>query len=90
MEELPREARDSEPALPGTHRTDQHAELIGGPLDGLVLDLSGDAAELREGAFRFTEPSPEGALFAPGASAVYRPRCGDPRRWDWERSAPGA
>ncbi|MFG3258716.1 hypothetical protein [Streptomyces sp. NPDC048172] len=73
MEELPRQAHD-------------HVELIGGPLDGLRLDVSGVSgevgAELREGAFLVSGIG-EGPGAGTGAGALYRPRRVDPCRWDW-------
>ncbi|MFJ8437227.1 hypothetical protein ACIQ9P_38640 [Kitasatospora sp. NPDC094019] len=57
-----------------------HRELCGGPLDGLLLDVTGwDAEALADGAALSTEIG----RFGPGGRAPYEPRLTDMRRWDW-------
>jgi hypothetical protein len=57
-----------------------YRELVGGPLDGLLLDVTGwtetqraTGAELRTDIGRF----------GPGGRSEYAPRAGDPAHWDW-------
>lgn len=62
-----------------------YRELVGGPLDGLLLDVTGwHEEQLREGAALATEIG----AFGPGGRAVYQPRPVDPRRWDWAGDTP--
>lgn len=65
---------------PGPRPGHVYRELVGGPLDGLLLDVTGwtgpqhlAGAELRTDIGRF------GA----GGRARYAPQEGDPVRWDW-------
>ncbi|MEJ8639346.1 MULTISPECIES: hypothetical protein [unclassified Streptomyces] len=65
---------------PGPQPGHVYRELVGGPLDGLLLDVTDwPAAQLAEGAALPTELG----SFGPGGRAAYGPRAGDPRRWDW-------
>lgn len=58
-----------------------YRELVAGPLDGLLLDVTGWSREdLADGASLATEIGSYGA----GGHAHYGPRAGDPRHWDWE------
>ncbi|MFF0409661.1 hypothetical protein ACFYUY_04405 [Kitasatospora sp. NPDC004745] len=58
-----------------------YRELVAGPLDGLLLDVTGWSDEqLAEGTALRTEIGSHG----PGGHAHYGPRAADPRRWDWE------
>ncbi|MFJ5547615.1 hypothetical protein [Streptomyces sp. NPDC093225] len=53
-------------------------ELVGGPLDGLVLDVAGwPAAERAAGTLLMTE------VDDPGGRAAYEARPGDAHRFDW-------
>lgn len=62
----------------------EYAELVGGPLDGLLLDITGRTrAERAEGAALETELGKFG-----GGRALYAPRPGDPNRWDWSGDTP--
>ncbi|MGK4909673.1 hypothetical protein [Streptomyces albus] len=62
-----------------------YRELVGGPLDGLLLDVTGqNEAELAGGAALITEIG----QFGPGGRALYGPRPTDPRIWDWEGDCP--
>ncbi|MGW1553002.1 hypothetical protein [Streptomyces sp. NPDC002346] len=60
--------------LPGR----DYAELVGGPLDGLLLDITGwTADEIQTGAALMTELGQIG----PGGRALYDPRPGARNRW---------
>ena len=57
-----------------------YAELVGGPLDGLLLDVTDRPGhELREGV----ELPTEIGRYGPGGRALYAPRAEDARRFDW-------
>ncbi|MGW4817210.1 hypothetical protein ACWEPB_36970 [Kitasatospora cineracea] len=63
----------------------EYRELVGGPLDGLLLDVTGwDADMLECGAALITNLG----HYGPGGRAHYEPRPGDPARWDWEGDTP--
>ncbi|MFH8609845.1 hypothetical protein ACH4D5_20425 [Streptomyces sp. NPDC018029] len=65
---------------PGPRPGQCYAELVGGPLDGLLLDITGwTQEEIDAGAALRTELGQFGA----GGRATYRPRPGAPRRFDW-------
>ncbi|MFJ9948221.1 hypothetical protein [Kitasatospora sp. NPDC091207] len=65
---------------PGPRPGRSYRELVGGPLDGLLLDVTGwGEAEVAGGAALPTEIGRYGA----GGRAHYEPRAEDPRRWDW-------
>ncbi|MBO8186345.1 hypothetical protein JW592_12820 [Streptomyces sp. DW4-2] len=67
-------------AHPGRYR-----ELVGGPLDGLLLDVTACSdEELADGAALITEIG----RFGPGGRTLYGPRSSDPRLWDWEGDCP--
>ncbi|MBT2441820.1 hypothetical protein J7E93_17225 [Streptomyces sp. ISL-36] len=71
------------------HSSPQHdrvyAELIGGLLDGLLLDITGWTAEETEtGVALMTELGQFGA----GGRALYDPRPGERNRWDWQGDGP--
>ncbi|RSO40619.1 hypothetical protein DMH15_14640 [Streptomyces sp. WAC 06725] len=62
-----------------------YAELVGGPLDGLLLDITGwMPQEIATGAALVTEIGRFGA----GGRALYEPRPGDADRWDRDGSVP--
>ncbi|GAA1953050.1 hypothetical protein [Kitasatospora viridis] len=66
---------------PGPRPGHAYRQLVAGPLDGLLLDVTGwTEAELAAGAALPTEIGAHG----PGGRARYGPRPGDPRRWDWQ------
>ncbi|MEV7177530.1 hypothetical protein [Kitasatospora sp. NPDC093679] len=70
---------------PGPQPGHAYRELVAGPLDGLLLDVTGwSEAELAEGAALPTEIGSHG----PGGRAQYAPRTGDPRHWDWRGDTP--
>lgn len=61
-----------------------YAELVGGPLDGLLLDITGwTKTERAAGAALETELGKFG-----GGRALYGPRPGQPTRWDWSGDSP--
>jgi len=66
---------------PGPQPGHVYRELVGGPLDGLLLDVTDlTPVQLAEGAALRTEIG----SFGPGGRATYGPRDGDQRRWDWQ------
>ncbi|MFG2146168.1 hypothetical protein ACGFRG_18460 [Streptomyces sp. NPDC048696] len=70
---------------PGPRTGHDYRELVAGPLDGLLLDVTGWSEErLREGAPLATEIGSHG----PGGHAWYGPRPGDPGHWDWSGDTP--
>ncbi|MGW6917620.1 hypothetical protein ACWGB8_27880 [Kitasatospora sp. NPDC054939] len=71
---------DHEDPDPGPQPGRDYRELCAGPLDGLLLDVTGwSAEELADGAALRTEIGRYGA----GGRTHYEPRPGDLRRWDW-------
>ncbi|WP_406864967.1 hypothetical protein ABZO31_32815 [Streptomyces sp. HUAS MG47] len=65
---------------PGPRPGHDYRELVAGPLDGLLLDVTGwTERQLEEPVALPTEIGAYGA----GGRAQYAPRSGDPRRWDW-------
>jgi hypothetical protein len=70
---------------PGPKPGRSYAELVGGPLDGLLLDITGwRSEEIDDGVSLLTELG----QFGPGGRALYDPRPGDPARWDWSGDSP--
>ncbi|MEF3117664.1 hypothetical protein [Streptomyces chrestomyceticus] len=70
---------------PGPRPGRMYAELVGGPLDGLLLDITGWTTEdIATGAALMTEIGQFGA----GGRALYGPRPGDAGRWDWGGDVP--
>lgn len=66
---------------PGPRPGHVYRELVAGPLDGLLLDVTGwTARQLEEGAALATEIG----AYGPGGHARYGPREGDAVHWDWE------
>ncbi|WP_240677785.1 hypothetical protein [Actinacidiphila soli] len=62
-----------------------YRELVGGPLDGLLLDITGwTVMERAVGAPLRTEIGRYGR----GGRALYGPRPGDARLWDWQGDTP--
>ena len=71
---------DHDDPAPGPQPGHVYRGLVAGPLDGLLLDVTGRSAEqLADGAALLTEIG----AHEPGGRAHYEPRAGDPRRWDW-------
>ncbi|MFH8336625.1 hypothetical protein [Streptomyces sp. AM6-12] len=70
---------------PGPRPDRRYAELVGGPLDGLLLDITdrpGDAP-----ATGVPLPTELGR-FGTGGRAMYTPRPSDPGRLDWSGDIP--
>ncbi|MDX3853939.1 hypothetical protein [Streptomyces sp. AK02-01A] len=88
MDELMRRrvyGADHDDPDPGPQPGHVYRELVGGPLDGLLLDVTGwTDRRLREGAALLTEIGSYGA----GGHTEYGPRDTDPRRWDWRGDTP--
>ena len=76
---------DHDDPNPGPRPGRDYAELVGGALDGLLLDVT--ALPRRERALGAALRTEIGAYGA-GGRVWYRPRAGDPRLWDWEADAP--
>ncbi|RNG36072.1 hypothetical protein [Streptomyces botrytidirepellens] len=61
-----------------------YVELVGGPLDGLLLDVTGwTQNEIDTGVALPTELGQ-----FPGGRALYDPRPGDPSRFNWSGDTP--
>ncbi|MFH8931016.1 hypothetical protein [Streptomyces pristinaespiralis] len=76
---------DHEDPDPGPQPGHDYVELVGGPLDGLLLDVTGwTPRQLHEGAVLATELGRYGA----GGRSLYGPRNGAPRLFDWEDDSP--
>ncbi|MFF0401138.1 hypothetical protein ACFYSJ_36260 [Streptomyces sp. NPDC005248] len=88
MDELMRRrvyGADHDDPDPGPQPGHAYRELVGGPLDGLLVDVTGwEEDALCEGAALSTEIGAHG----PGGRAVYGPRAADPRFWDWQGDTP--
>ncbi|MCB5183292.1 hypothetical protein [Streptomyces antimicrobicus] len=70
---------------PGPRPGRTYRELVGGPLDGLLLDVTAwPASALTEQVALPTEIG----RYGPGGRATYAPRPGDPGRWDWAGDLP--
>lgn len=70
---------------PGPQPGHAYAGLVGGPLDGLLLDVTGwTDAQPAEGAVLITEIG----RYGPGGRALYGPRTGDPQHFDWDGDTP--
>jgi hypothetical protein len=70
---------------PGRRPGQTYVELTGGPLDGLLLDVTGWARdEIDTGVSLRTELG----QFGPGGRALYDPRPGDPSRFNWSGDSP--
>ncbi|MGW3209041.1 hypothetical protein [Streptomyces sp. NPDC001135] len=76
---------DHDHPRPGPKPGRAYAELVGGPLDGLLLDITGwTQDEIDTGVILQTELGQFGA----GGRAMYDPRPGDPARFDWTGDTP--
>ncbi|MER7039079.1 hypothetical protein OHB31_01500 [Streptomyces microflavus] len=75
---------DHDHPRPGPKPGRTYAELVGGPLDGLLLDITGWIAdEIQTGVALMTELGQ-----FPGGQALYDPRPGERNRWDWSGDTP--
>jgi hypothetical protein len=70
---------------PGPRPGRRYAELVGGPLDGLLLDVTGWT---REEAGTGVALATELGQFGAGGRAVYEPRPKDAARFDWAGDTP--
>ncbi|MFG3207319.1 hypothetical protein [Streptomyces sp. NPDC048192] len=70
---------------PGPRPGRRYAELVGGPLDGLLLDITGLT---RQEAGTGVALSTELGQFGAGGKAVCDLRPGDPGRFDWTSDTP--
>ncbi|MCW5249659.1 MULTISPECIES: hypothetical protein [unclassified Streptomyces] len=70
---------------PGPRAGRSYAQLIGGPLDGLLLDITQTPEEERGGGVSLVT---ELGRYGPGGRAAYAPRPGDPGRFDWRGDTP--
>ncbi|MFJ8848422.1 hypothetical protein ACIRFF_36675 [Streptomyces cyaneofuscatus] len=61
-----------------------YVELVGGPLDGQLLDVTGYTPEDRTGGALLISPH---SAYGTGGRSDYEPRPGDPDRWDWQGDA---
>jgi len=75
---------DYDGPAPGALDGHEYVELVGGPLDGLLLDVTGIAPSDRDGAALITEVG----RFGPGGRACYGPELGRPEVWGWEGDIP--
>ncbi|GGZ59608.1 hypothetical protein GCM10010387_61700 [Streptomyces inusitatus] len=70
---------------PGPRPGRDYAELVGGPLDGLLLDVTGwTAHRLAEETALPTEIG----RYGPGGRSVYAPRPSAPGKRDWRHDTP--
>jgi hypothetical protein len=70
---------------PGPLPSRDYAELVGGPLDGLLLDITGwTADEIQTGVALMTELG----QFGVGGRALYHSRPGERSGWDWSGDSP--
>ncbi|MGW3661899.1 hypothetical protein [Streptomyces sp. NPDC005141] len=69
----------------GPQRGRDYAELVGGPLDGLLLDITGWTSDGRSTGVALET---ELGRFGSGARAVYDPRPGNAKLWDWSGDTP--
>jgi hypothetical protein len=76
---------DHEDPDPGPRPGRAYVELVGGPLDGLLLDVTDRPDEQRRAAVPL---STEIGRYGPGGHALYGPRPGAPRRYDWQGDTP--
>ncbi|MFJ2217803.1 hypothetical protein ACIQVO_36710 [Streptomyces sp. NPDC101062] len=70
---------------PGPRPDRCYAELVGGPLDGLLLDITGWSQEEADAGVAL---STELGRFGAGGRAKYGPRPGAPGRFDWTGDIP--
>ncbi|MEW2515588.1 hypothetical protein [Streptomyces sp. NPDC046870] len=82
---LRRRVYGADPDQPGPRPGRRYAELVGGPLDGLLLDITGWT---RDEAGAGVALATELGRFGTGGRAMYDPRPGDPSRLDWAGDTP--
>ncbi|MGC9438325.1 hypothetical protein [Streptomyces sp. WG5] len=70
---------------PGPRPGRVYAQLVGGPLDGLLLDITDlTGPECARGVSLATEIG----RYGPGGRSAYGPRPGAPRSFDWRGDVP--
>ncbi|MFG2357403.1 hypothetical protein [Streptomyces sp. NPDC048521] len=75
----------ADPGHPGPLPNRRYVELVGGPLDGLLLDVTGWTPDgIGTGVALMTDLG----QFGPGGRALYDPRPRDPTRFDWSGDCP--
>ncbi|MER5478751.1 hypothetical protein ABT026_17545 [Streptomyces sp. NPDC002734] len=70
---------------PGPRSDRRYAQLVGGPLDGLLLDVTGRTPDE---AGTDVALATELGRFGPGGRSLYAPRPADPDRFDWTGDIP--
>jgi hypothetical protein len=70
---------------PGPRPGRSYVALVGGPLDGLFLDVTDWPPERRTSGVALPT---ELGRFGAGGRALYDPRPGDPERFDWSGDSP--
>ncbi|MFG2679611.1 hypothetical protein [Streptomyces sp. NPDC048392] len=70
---------------PGPRAGRVYAQLVGGPLDGLLLDVTDLTERERD---RGVTLATEIGHYGPGGRSSYAPRPGDARRFDWWGDVP--
>ncbi|MFJ8542546.1 hypothetical protein ACIRFH_11110 [Streptomyces sp. NPDC093586] len=70
---------------PGPRPGRAYAQLVGGPLDGLLLDVTDLTEDERA---RGVTLATEIGRYGPGGRTVYGPRPGGTRRFDWRGDVP--
>ncbi|MFD5211587.1 hypothetical protein ACFWNF_32215 [Streptomyces anulatus] len=62
-----------------------YVELVGGPLDGQLLDVTALTPDERADGALLIAPR---SAYGPGGRADYEPHPGCPDRWDWSGDVP--
>ncbi|MFF1271008.1 hypothetical protein ACFVZE_34820 [Streptomyces anulatus] len=62
-----------------------YVELVGGPLDGQLLDVTALTTDERADGALLIAPR---SAYGPGGRADYEPRPGNTGRWDWSGDVP--
>jgi hypothetical protein len=75
----------ADPECPGPRPGQRYVELVGGPLDGLLLDITGWSRNAIDAGVSLPT---ELGQFGVGGRALYDPRPGDPGRFDWTGDSP--
>lgn len=76
---------DHEDPDPGPRPGREYVELVGGPLDGLLLDVTDWSAAHRQESVSLPT---ELGRYGHGGRALYAPRPGNDRRFDWHGDSP--
>ncbi|MEU7061515.1 hypothetical protein [Streptomyces sp. NPDC046197] len=70
---------------PGPRDGHTYVELVAGPLDGLLLDVTGWTRQARRESVALVT---EIGRYGPGGRTLYAPRPTDPERFDWRGDVP--